>query len=105
MPAPGGFILANDYGQTHTSRDDKFKRQRFGFATFVGVNNFALLKAYFGEGKRWAAIRICLARLSEFCSFGFALTADHGIRYLDSGDAASPCPTRPADRVSRFRRE
>ncbi len=51
MLAPGGFILVNDYGPTHTSREDEFEHQRFSMATFVGVN-FAQLKAYFGEGKR-----------------------------------------------------
>jgi tetratricopeptide (TPR) repeat protein len=51
MLAPGGFILVNDYGQTQTGRDDEFEHQRFSLATFVGVN-FALLKAYFSEGKR-----------------------------------------------------
>jgi tetratricopeptide (TPR) repeat protein len=51
MLAPGGFILANDYGQTQTGRDKEFEHQRFSRATFVGVN-FALLKAYFGDGKR-----------------------------------------------------
>jgi tetratricopeptide (TPR) repeat protein len=49
--APGGFILANDYGQTQIGRDDEFEHQRFSLATFVGVN-FALLNAYFAEGKR-----------------------------------------------------
>src|ERR1700722_20021561 len=52
MLAPGGFILANDYGQTQTTRDDEFEHQRFSLATFVGVN-FPLLKAYFGGQGRW----------------------------------------------------
>jgi tetratricopeptide (TPR) repeat protein len=51
MLAPGGFILVNDYGQTQITRDDEFEHQRFSLATFVGVN-FALLKAYFGDGQR-----------------------------------------------------
>jgi hypothetical protein len=55
MLAPGGFILANDYGQTQTGRDDEFEHQRFRLATFVGVK-FALLKAYFGDAKRCAYV-------------------------------------------------
>ncbi len=51
MLADGGFILVNDYGQTQITRDDEFEHQRFSLATFVGVN-FALLREYFGEGKR-----------------------------------------------------
>ena len=47
----GGFILANDYGQTLITREDEFEHQRFSLATFVGVN-FTLLWKYFGEAKR-----------------------------------------------------
>ncbi len=50
IPADG-FILANDYGQTQTSRDDEFEHQRFSLATFVGVN-FPLLKTFFADGCR-----------------------------------------------------
>src|SRR5262249_35419295 len=51
----GGFILANDYGQTQTTRDDEFEHQRFSLATFVGVN-FPLLKAFFADGDRCQVI-------------------------------------------------
>jgi tetratricopeptide (TPR) repeat protein len=50
MTHPDAFILANDYGQTQTTRDDEFEHQRFSLATFVGVN-FPLLKAYFDGGR------------------------------------------------------
>jgi tetratricopeptide (TPR) repeat protein len=46
-----GFILASDYGQTQTTREDEFEHQRFSLATFVGVN-FPLLKQFFGESGR-----------------------------------------------------
>lgn len=46
-----GFILANDYGQTQTTRDQEIEHQRFSMATFVGVS-FPLLRAYFGDGGR-----------------------------------------------------
>src|SRR5262249_53123560 len=54
IPADG-FILANDYGQTQTTRDDEFEHQRFSLATFVGVN-FPLLKTFFGGGGRCQVI-------------------------------------------------
>jgi tetratricopeptide (TPR) repeat protein len=47
----GGFILANDYGQTQSTDADEFEHQRFSLATFVGVN-FPLLRAFFGDDKR-----------------------------------------------------
>jgi tetratricopeptide (TPR) repeat protein len=46
-----GFILASDYGQTQTTREDEFEHQRFSFASAVGVN-FPLLKQFFGESGR-----------------------------------------------------
>ena len=46
---PGGFILANDYGQTEITREGGFEHQRFSHATFVGIN-FPLLRAYFEGG-------------------------------------------------------
>jgi hypothetical protein len=46
-----GFILVNDYGLTHTGRDDEFEHQRFSLATAVGLN-FPLLKEFFGEAGR-----------------------------------------------------
>ncbi len=47
---PGGFILANDYGQTEITQDGEFEHQRFSHATAVGIN-FPLLKAYFGADR------------------------------------------------------
>jgi tetratricopeptide (TPR) repeat protein len=55
MVHPDGFILANDYGQTQTTRDDEFEHQRFSLATFVGVN-FPQLRAYFEGGNRCQVI-------------------------------------------------
>jgi hypothetical protein len=43
-----GFILINDYGNTHVSRANDFEHQRFSYATAVGVN-FSLLKGFFGH--------------------------------------------------------
>ena len=52
LVADDGFILANDYGPTQTTRDDEFEHQRFSLATFVGVN-FPMLKAFFTGRCEW----------------------------------------------------
>jgi tetratricopeptide (TPR) repeat protein len=41
-----GFILMNEYGHPHMTRDDEFEHQRFSYATAIGLN-FTLLKEYF----------------------------------------------------------
>jgi hypothetical protein len=48
---PQGFILANDYGQTHVEHDAEYEHQRFSQATFIGVN-FPQLKAYLLRRRR-----------------------------------------------------
>src|SRR5260370_9060535 len=52
----GGFILANDFGQTQLTDAHESEHQRFPLAPFVGVN-FPLLRAFFAEEKRcrWVA--------------------------------------------------
>jgi tetratricopeptide (TPR) repeat protein len=49
--ADGGFLLINDYGRTQAELADEFEHQRFSQSTSMGLN-FALLRAYFGDGSR-----------------------------------------------------
>jgi tetratricopeptide (TPR) repeat protein len=50
------FILANDYGQTISTKDDDFEHQRFSLATFVGVN-FPQLDRYFDDERRCKVVK------------------------------------------------
>ncbi len=97
----GGFVLANDYGQTQITREDEFEHQRFSLATFVGVN-FPLLKSYFGEAGRcdWLEPYGGEERGIHARLLGRKLPPEVGLRFEESfGRAAHDRREQPVQRA------